>query len=67
MRPITPRQKLKRLDFLDYIMTAVFFILVGIMVGAYNKDWSGFFEQNWVITLFIAITIGIRPVVRFFR
>jgi len=67
MRPITPKQRLKRFDFLDYIMTSLFFIVIGIMLGAYNPDWIGFANQNLIITSFIAIMIGIRPVIRFFR
>jgi|OM-RGC.v1.035409648 positive regulator of sigma E activity len=64
---INLRQRIRRLDLLDFAMIKLTLIIIGVIIATYISPLRGFIEQNILVVIFLVIVIGFRPCVRYWK
>jgi hypothetical protein len=64
---INIRQRIKRLDILDFAMIKLSLIIIGTIIATYISPIRGFIEQNLLVVIFLVIVISFRPCVRYWK
>jgi|TARA_Y100000310_G_scaffold228815_1_gene231148 hypothetical protein len=64
---INLRQRIRRLDLLDFAMIKLTLLIIGAIIATYFSPIRGFIEQNILVVIFLVIVIGFRPCVRYWK
>jgi hypothetical protein len=61
------RQRIGRLDILDFVMIKLSLIILGMIIATYLPPIRGFIEQNLLVVMFLIIVISFRPCIRYWK